>query len=241
MGTKNVAFEQHQYGVHTTTPFLKEMQQLDSIASQVVYLFRNMLKSLTIRNTQNTRESFRLDFILRFTESLATTCIDLLQKSFGDLWDKNQNRVKEGNNRTTTYENLPKIMVAQLSNLSVEGNRIITLNDWNQVEKFRSDEHNNIIHFNVGGNKQESMKRSQRDKFYSDDPTATIDDGALRIFGEFLGLTKFIERNNETLERVEIDESYICPSPFCDAGMVDFPNHDFKFSITRRRESPKWI
>ncbi|CAL8085651.1 unnamed protein product [Orchesella dallaii] len=58
---------------------------------------------------------------------------------------------------------------------------------------------------------------------------------------EFVDLTKFIARNNETLRKVEIDESYTCPSPTCDPGMIDFPNHDFQLTITRRRESPKWI
>lgn len=58
---------------------------------------------------------------------------------------------------------------------------------------------------------------------------------------EYVGLTKFIERNNDTLQKVEIDESFMCASPICDAGMIDFPNHDFQITITRRRESPKWI
>ncbi|CAL8144846.1 unnamed protein product [Orchesella dallaii] len=58
---------------------------------------------------------------------------------------------------------------------------------------------------------------------------------------EFNGLRKFIDRCNETLLKVEIDESYICPSPVCDAGMIDFPNHDFQLLVTRRRESPSWV
>ncbi|ODM95500.1 hypothetical protein Ocin01_11190 [Orchesella cincta] len=58
---------------------------------------------------------------------------------------------------------------------------------------------------------------------------------------EFTCLRKFIDRHNETLHKVEIDESYICPSPSCDAGMLDFPNHDFQLIITRRRESPQWV
>ncbi|ODM93734.1 hypothetical protein Ocin01_12949 [Orchesella cincta] len=58
---------------------------------------------------------------------------------------------------------------------------------------------------------------------------------------EFDALTTFISRHNETLHKVEIDESYFCLSPDCDAGMIDFPNHDFKFTITRRREVAKYV
>lgn len=58
---------------------------------------------------------------------------------------------------------------------------------------------------------------------------------------EFHALTQFIDRHNETLQRVEIDECILCPSPYCDAGLINFPEHDFQITITRRRESPDWI
>ncbi|ODM93733.1 hypothetical protein Ocin01_12950 [Orchesella cincta] len=58
---------------------------------------------------------------------------------------------------------------------------------------------------------------------------------------EFLGLISFIDRHNQTLRKVEIDECYICPSPDCDVGMIDFPSHDFQLIIIRRRESPKMV
>lgn len=58
---------------------------------------------------------------------------------------------------------------------------------------------------------------------------------------EFRALTRFIDRHNETLHRVEIDECFLCPSHICDAGLINFPDHDFQITITRRRESPGWI
>lgn len=58
---------------------------------------------------------------------------------------------------------------------------------------------------------------------------------------EFNGLSKFIDRHNQTLHKVEIDECFLCPSPICDVGLINFPNHDFQITMTRRRESPAWI
>lgn len=58
---------------------------------------------------------------------------------------------------------------------------------------------------------------------------------------EFHALTQFIDRHNETIQRVEIDECILCPSSYCDAGLINFPEHDFQITITRRRESPDWI
>lgn len=52
---------------------------------------------------------------------------------------------------------------------------------------------------------------------------------------EFEALVVFIGKHNQTLHSVEIDDSYLCPSPYCDVGKINYPNHDFRMKITRRR------
>lgn len=54
---------------------------------------------------------------------------------------------------------------------------------------------------------------------------------------EFEALISFIDRHNETISFLEIDNSYLCPSPDCDAGLINYPTHDFKIKITRRQSS----
>lgn len=56
--------------------------------------------------------------------------------------------------------------------------------------------------------------------------------------GEFEALVFFIDRHNRTLGQVDINDSYICPSPDCDAGLINYPDHDFRIKITKRRVSP---